>query len=109
MRIYSSSLRRECDVHGVAISFNEFWPPGKRVVFYIKDDSARGLFVEELAGAKIVDSSLSQKFKMHLFSDGDGLMFLSEYFRDIDHLSRLMDFDPETVDSFEKAQSSLQS
>jgi hypothetical protein len=103
MIVYSSSLRRDCEVFGVAISFNEFWPPGKRVVFYVKDDEARGLFVEELAGAELKERSLGKNFKLHLFPDGDGLMFLWEYFSDIDHLSRLIDLDSVTVDAFEKA------
>ncbi|MEY9781457.1 hypothetical protein ABIA23_002859 [Sinorhizobium fredii] len=106
MRIYSASLRQECEVFGVAVSFDEFWPVGKRVVFYVKHDASRGLFVEELARARILDNSLGRNFKMHLFSGstgGNGIMLLWEHFRDIDHLSRLMDFDNETVEAFEKA------
>ncbi|MQX42982.1 hypothetical protein GHK58_22855 [Sinorhizobium meliloti] len=106
MIIYSSSLRRNCEVFGVAISFNELWPPGKRVVFYVKDEGARGLFVEELAGAELKESSLGKNFRIHLFPDGDGLMFLWDYFSDIDHFSRLIDLDVGTVDAFEKARSS---
>ncbi|MCA1366047.1 hypothetical protein I6F15_01335 [Bradyrhizobium sp. BRP14] len=106
MRIYSASLRQESEVFGVAVSFNEFLPLGKRVVFYVNADDSLGLFVEELAGARILDNSLGKNFKMHLFSGGDGFMLLWDHFRDIDHLSRLMDFDNETVEAFEKARTS---
>lgn len=103
MKIYSSTIRDECDVFAISISFDTFWPISKRVIFYAKDVNTRGLFAEELNGAKILDNTLESNFKFHIINNGDGVMILSNYFSDIDHLARLMDFDPETVDSFEKA------
>ncbi|KGD96682.1 hypothetical protein JL39_19095 [Rhizobium sp. YS-1r] len=76
-------------------------------MFYVEDKGARGLCVEELGGAKILDGSLSVNFKIHFFANMDGLIFLWDYFDDLNHLSKLMDFDPETVADFEKARASF--
>lgn len=107
MKIYSSTVRGECEVFAIAVSFNTFFPPEKRTVLYIKDKETRGLIAEELSGAKIIDDKIGANFKIQIFRDGDGIMFFWDYFNDIAHLARLIDFDPETVDAFEKALASF--
>jgi len=109
MRIYSSTIRDECDVFAISISFDSFWPVSKRVIFYAKDMNALGLFAETLDGAKILDNTINGDFTFHVINGGEGLLILSRHFADVDHLARLMDFDPDTVDSFEEAIASAHS
>jgi hypothetical protein len=77
------------------------------VVFYVEDKNSPGLFAEELAGATILDATLLANFKIHFFEEGDGLIFLWDYFENIDHFRRLIDFDLETMEAFEKARANF--
>ena len=107
MKIYSSLLREECEVFGVAVSLSDNLPKQKRIVLYIEDKGARGLCVEELKEVKIIDARLSRNFKFHIFPENDGFVFLWEYFDDLAHLGRVGDFEPDAVADFEKARSSM--
>ena len=109
MKIYSSTVRDECEVFAMAISYNTLLPPEKRTILYIKDKDTRGLIAEEFSGAKIIDDKIGSDFKVQVFREGDGIMLFSDYFDDVEHLARLLDFDPETVESFEKALASFTS
>lgn len=76
MKIYSSTLREECEVFGTAVSMNELIPKEKRIVFYIEDKGARGLCVEELNGSTlIINNKISINFKFHIFPEMDGFIF----------------------------------
>lgn len=107
MKIYSPLLRDECEVFGIGVSFNDNLPKEKRLIFYIEDKGARGLCAEELNGVRILDANLSMNFRFHLFREMDGVMFLWEYFEDLKHFGRLIDFEPDAVVDFEKARSLL--
>lgn len=103
MRIYSEIYREECDVYGIAISLEARRPASERVTLYIKNSEMFGLGTEILSNVKIIDNKFGEEFKLHYFNHGDGVMILWDHFVDIDHLARLIDLDPETVATFEKA------
>jgi hypothetical protein len=107
LKIYSLSVREECEVFGVAVSTEDKFPKEKRMVFYIEDKDSRGLSVEEVGGARITDANISMNFRFHQFPDLTGFIFMWEFFRDLEHLGRLIDFDLKAIAEFEKARSSL--
>jgi hypothetical protein len=107
LRIYSSSLREECEVFGVAVSTEDKFPKEKRIVFYIEDKDSRGLSVEEIGNARVTDASLSMNFRFHQFSDSSGFIFMWDYFKDLEQLGRVIDFDLKAIAEFEEARSSL--
>jgi hypothetical protein len=103
MKIYSETYREECDVYGISISFERNRPASKRIIFYITNPGMFGLGIEEFEKSRILDNRIGRDFKVHLFKNGDGVIFLWDHFTGIDHLARLIDLDPDIVSAFESA------
>jgi hypothetical protein len=92
-------VRGFCHLHRFQASI----PADKRVVCYISNSGYRGLSAEELPRTRIVDSSLQRGVRVLFSDDGRTMFVLWDHFRDIAQLSKLIDFDPEAVQAFERA------
>ncbi|RWC26762.1 hypothetical protein [Mesorhizobium sp.] len=103
MKIRNKNHKIDLQVYGISVHAKAEWSFKDRVIFYVAQDGFLGLGSEGLSEIEVVDNSLSDEFNLHTRSDEDGFLILWRHFKDIEHLARLIDLDPDTVTAFEEA------
>lgn len=101
MKVIDKETQKIHDVYALAIYHNN--SDDENVVLYIDEEENIGLGALNLVDSKVLDESIGVDFKFIFDKDLNVSFILWNHFKDIFHLSQLIELEPETLRNFEKA------